>query len=411
RTGLQAVSYYIDMMFGPEITPEAPGAPVLSVPADLAINVNEYAAFSWTAPIAGGVPAGYRLFVGTNNPPTTLIADQTALTYTFASPLAYNTTYYWTVEAYNSAGTGPQAVVRSFTTRANPIVSTFPWTVDFGTTGASFPPVNWNKHSGVLANPTVLGTPGTGSWAQRNWRNVTVTPVDFAAVINIYSSLNGWLISPPIAVPGNDYELKFDLALTDYYNSNSIFTDPNGPSGIDDVFAVLIGDGTSWTPANVVRQWDNAGSAYVYNNISHLGETVTLPLGSAGTKYIAFYGISTLSNADNDLFVDNVLLRQIPAAPIFVITPTAWDFSQTVINTVKTKQFTISNNGGGTLDISSIGIAGNYYTLISNPAPVSLMGGQSASFTVQYAPTAVGSHIGTVTITDNRAVTNVALSA
>jgi len=143
RTGLQSVGFYTDMFFGPEITPAVPSTPALSVPADLATNVNEYPTFTWTAPTAGGIPTGYRVYCDTNNPSTTPVGDLTGLTYTLTTPLAYNTPYYWTGEAYNGAGTGPRATVRSFTTRANPIISTFPWTEDFGTTGTTFPPGNW----------------------------------------------------------------------------------------------------------------------------------------------------------------------------------------------------------------------------------------------------------------------------
>ncbi len=57
RTGLQSASYYVDLVFGPEFTPETPGAPSLSVPADLATDVNEFTTFTWTAPTTGGVPA------------------------------------------------------------------------------------------------------------------------------------------------------------------------------------------------------------------------------------------------------------------------------------------------------------------------------------------------------------------
>lgn len=418
RTGLQAVSYYTDLYIGPAITPEAPGAPALTAPLDAAVNVNEYTTFTWTAPITGGVPTAYNLYLDTVDG-STLYATGVNSPYTLATPLAYITPYFWTVAAYNGAGTGPQAAVRSFTTRNDPTISTFPHTQDFGTTGATFPPTNWTKHSGVLANPTVLGAPGTGSWNQRNWRNITATPVNFAAVINIYSSLNGWLISPPFAVPGDDYELRFDLSLNDYFTSNSIYDDPNGPTGTDDVFAVLIGDGTSWTPANVVRQWDNAGSAYVYNNISHLGEVVTLPLGSAGTKYIAFYGISTVSNADNDLFVDNVQVRQTPTLPILSYTPSSIDFGSVLQNvTTAPQNVTITNTGGSTLNIAAgdISISGPQSAMFSfddSNLPAALTVGQSVVIPVSVTVTQEGPVSATLTITNSQTRTNydVALAA
>lgn len=405
RTGLQAASFYIDSIIGPDVTPEAPGMPVLSLPADAALNVNEYANLTWTAPTTGGITQGYRLYLDTNNPPTTLIADQAGLSYTFASPLAYNGTYYWTVEAYNAAGTGPRAAVRSFTVRDNPTISTFPWVVDFGTT-TSFPPLNWTRLSGLY--PSEATTATTSGWSYDDFGNVVTTPANISARLNIWSTTTKfWLVTPPVAIPANGYELKFDIAYTTYSGT----TTPTAGAQADDRFIVLISDNPMMTGATVLREWNNTGSPYVYDTISNVGETHTLNLnGFSGVKYIAFYGESTVSGGDNNVYVDNVTVRETPAAPIFVLNPTEWDFGQKVINTVTTKQFVISNNGGGNLDISSIGIAGSFYTLVSNPAPVSLAGGQSATFTVQYAPTAVGTHAGTVTINDNRAVTTVNLS-
>lgn len=406
RTGLQAASFYIDNFIGPEITPEAPGAPVLSLPADAAINVNEYANVTWTAPVAGGIPQGYRLYLDTTNPPTTLITDQAGLSYTFTAPLVYNTTYYWAVEAYNAAGNGPQATVRSFTVRANPTISVFPWVVDFGTT-TDFPPLNWTRFSGLY--PTEPLTATTSGWTYDDFGNVVTAPQNMSARLNIWStSTKNWLVTPPIAIPADGYEVRFDIAYTTYSGT----TTPTAGAQADDKFIVLIADNPLMTGASVLREWNNTGSPYVYDTISNVGETHTISLnGLSGTKYIAFYGESTVSGGDNNVYVDNVTVRETPAAPIFVVSPTEWDFGQKVINTVSTKQFTISNNGGGILNINSIGIAGSYYTLINNPAPVALTGGQSAFFTVQYAPTAVGSHAGTVTINDDRAVTTINLNA
>lgn len=284
----------------------------------------------------------------------------------------------------------------------DPTITVFPHTQNFGSTDAAFPPQYWKKHSGVLANPTVLGAENTGSWIRDDWKNVALTPPDYAARINLYSTSNGWLISPPIAVPADDYEVMFDVALMDYATSNPITDDPNGTTGTDDVFAVLIGDGTSWTPANVVRQWDNTvGATYVLNDIPHTGMTVNLPLGTAGTKYVAFYGISTESNADNDLMVDNVVLRHIPATPIFSLNPneTEYSFGNAVLDVPVTRQYTITNTGPGILTIDSIvATPGSDFSISVGPTDTALTNMESTTFTVQFLPSAAGLREGTITI-------------
>ena len=326
-----ASSIYVDHLFGPDLAAVAPGAPTLTAPADLATDVSEYTTFSWTAPTTGGIPTGYNLYLDTASGSTLYASDVTS-PYTLTTALNYNTLYYWTVAAYNGSGTGPGATVRSFTTRPDPIIYTMPWLEDFGTTGTTFPPTNWTRWSGALADPSVLAS-GSTIWGQDNWLNdTTVTPVNWSARMNIYSTARyHWIITPPIQMPGAGYQLEFDIALTDYANSNPISSDPNGTTGVDDKFVVLIGDGVTWTPANILRQYDNAGSPYVYNDISHTGNHLVFSLDSyTGIKYIAFYGESTVSNADNDFFVDNVRIRLAGQAPDHVTLLTPEDQSTSV---------------------------------------------------------------------------------
>lgn len=312
-----ASSIYVDHLFGPDLAAVAPGAPTLTAPADLATDVSEYTTFSWTAPTTGGIPTGYNLYLDTASGSTLYASDVTS-PYTLTTALNYNTLYYWTVAAYNGSGTGPGATVRSFTTRPDPIIYTMPWLEDFGTTGTTFPPTNWTRWSGLLTDPVSL-TENTSStyWYYEDWLNTITDPVNYSACFEIWSTgRNHWLMSPPIQMPGAGYQLEFDLALTDWNNANPI-EDPL--NGLDDRFAVLIGDGVNWSTANAVKVWDNddltSGDIYeVYNSVSHTGEHWILPLDSyTGIKYIAFYGESTVSNADNDFFVDNVMIRLTPA--------------------------------------------------------------------------------------------------
>lgn len=64
---------------------------------------------------------------------------------------------------------------------------------------------------------------------------------------------------------------------------------------------------SSWI---TLREWNNSGSEYVYNNIANTatGENVVIDLSAyvGQNVRIAFYGESTESNADNNLHIDNV---------------------------------------------------------------------------------------------------------
>ena len=123
--------------------------------------------------------------------------------------------------------------------------------------------------------------------------------------INIYGTYpKYWLVTPEFRLSQN---LSFDLALTDYNNSDPI---ENDTLQADDRFIVLIYADDAW---HILREWNNSGSEYVYNAISATGENVTLDLSAYyGKKVkIAFYGESTSSTGsnagDNDLHIDNIV--------------------------------------------------------------------------------------------------------
>ncbi|MCB5285341.1 MAG: choice-of-anchor J domain-containing protein [Candidatus Cloacimonetes bacterium] len=331
-----AASYiYVDHLFGPDLAAVAPGAPTLTAPADLATDVNEYTTFEWDPPTTGGIPTGYNLYLDTTDGSTLYASDVTS-PYTLTTALNYNTAYYWTVAAYNGSGTGPGATVQSFTTRPDPIIYTMPWLEDFGTTGTTFPPTNWTRWSGLLTTEPVTLTTTTSGWLQDDFANIVTDPTNKSAKTNIYGTTwKYWLMTPPIQMPGAGYQLEFDIALTDYTNALPP-DDPAGLSGVDDKFVVLISDGTSWSTANAVKVWDNddltTGGIYeVYNSVSHTGDHYVIPLDAyTGIKYVAFYGESTVSNADNDFFVDNVRIRLGGQAPEHVTLLAPEDNSTTV---------------------------------------------------------------------------------
>ena len=156
-----------------------------------------------------------------------------------------------------------------------------------------------------MVDPMVLTTTTSG-WIQDDWRNIVTG--DKAARQNIWSTTSKyWLMTPQIDLGSGGYQLEFDLTLNQYGTSNL----PN-QTGVDDKFAVLVSTdgGVTWSTSDIVRLWDNAGSTYVYNNIDPNGETIVIDIiGFTGVVKIAFYGESTVSNADNDLMINNLKVR------------------------------------------------------------------------------------------------------
>ncbi len=346
-------SIYIDYIFGPNLAAVAPGPVALTAPADAATNVSEFPTFTWTAPTTGGVPTGYKIYCDTTSDPSTMLGTVTALTFTATEALPFNTLLYWKVVAFNGTGDSTGNPIRSFTTREDPTIYTMPWLEDFGTTGATFPPTNWTRWSGLLTPEPVSLSSVTSYWVIDDYANIVTDPTNKSASMNIYSTTRKhWLMTPPIQMPGTGYQLEFDLALTDDVNAAPPI-DPTGYTGVDDKFAVLISDGSTWSTANAVKIWDNdaatSGGIYeVYNDVPHTGSHWILPLDSyTGIKQIAFYGESTVSNADNDFFVDNVMIRQTPAgAPEHVTLAYPVDGASGVIPESTTISWTASLTGG-----------------------------------------------------------------
>lgn len=370
-------------------------------PADAATEIGFSQQLSWSA--ASGNPSSYKLYLGTNNPPSNLLNGTNignVLSYTHNAGLPLGRTIYWKVVPTNSGGDASGCPIWSFTTVAD--YSSFPVSENFGSTGAAFPPTNWTRYSGVLANPSTLTS--SSLWGSDDWANVLTSPPNYSARINIYgSSRYGWLVTPLLHLPVNSM-LQFDLALTDYANSNPISSDPSGLTGTDDQFMVLIGNGTSWSPANIIRQWDNAGSAYVYNEITTSGQKVLIDLSAhAGYKYIAFYGASSVSNADNDLFIDNIAISTRPSAATLIASPNEWHSGNVELGSNNAREFTFYNSGSGTMIITSISLSGSSaYTLGNLPAfPKMVSFGQSFSFTAYFNPLATGSNDAYINVTGN----------
>ena len=305
-------SYHPNIWFVTPATEEPSPAAVVS-PVDSAINVDIATALRWNN--TGGDPDDYLVSLWTLNPLEWLVSNQvTTNTYfTPATRLDYGKTYYWRIIPRNEFGEALGCPSWSFTTLADPAITAFPWIE--GMDSGTFPPNdNWQRYGGELADPIVLG--GSSIWEQDDWLNISGT--DKCARINLWANINGWLVSPLLNVPEGDYRLSFDLALLK--SGQPPTGTPPALTGTDDRFAVLIGDGFSWTTANIVREWNNSGSPYVLNNINIWGERVNIPLtGHTGHIRIAFYGGSTTSNADNDFMINNLYVGAYLPEPVVSI--------------------------------------------------------------------------------------------
>ncbi len=220
----------------------------------------------------------------------------------------------------------------------------------------------WSEAQGQLAAPVTFTSTTTSYWNQDGFGNVGTTG---AAGVNIYSTLHyEWLISPEIDLgsSGTDYQLEFDLALTAYASTGA-----PGTTGTDDKFVVVISTdaGVTWSSVNALRTWNNSGSPYVYNSIPPTGTHVTIPLtGYTGVVKFGFYGESTISNADNDLFIDNVRIRK--PVDLSIVSPADGTHNQCGLTANENVTICVKNVGATT--INSGAVIYTWYKVNANPA-------------------------------------------
>ena len=189
----------------------------------------------------------------------------------------------------------------NFTTAAS-----FPYFQDFSNSGI---PTGWTQYSGLLAN--IMAGTATLTSTTYGWSNGTSNGVLDGNHIyaNIYSTgCTKWIVTPAIPVESGA-RLAFDVAYTAFSGTAA---NP-ATDGTDDKFVVLISTDNmaTWT---ILRQWDNAGSEFVLNELTPAIATQVFDLADyAGQNVVvAFYAESTVSNADNNIHVDNVAFELVP---------------------------------------------------------------------------------------------------
>lgn len=209
---------------------------------------------------------------------------------------------------------------------------------------------------------------------------------------------NDWLISPAISFGQNPVISFYARSITNAYGLERFkvlwSTTGNSYSDFTNYLA-----GSAGTYVEAPTSWTN----YVY----------TLPPACENTNvYIA---IQCVSNKAFSFQVDNFVAGDY-GQPQFHISPSSYVFEDFFINYTREQLFTVTNNGGGSMQVVADGItiSGDaYFKLKDLPAlPITLGAGQSFSFTVYYNSPRAGSHSATLSVTDNlsKAIHTVAIS-
>ncbi len=182
---------------------DRPNCAISPTPQDEAANVMLLANLSWAN--GGNAPSGYKLFFGTDNPPTSLVNGTNlgkTTSYNPAAIMAADTAHYWQVVPYNSFGDAQNCPVWSFTSGPAGI-NDFPYVEGFES-GAG----GWA--SGGANSSWALGTPagavitaastGANAWTtgltsayNLNEQSYVQSPAfDFSSLEHPYLKLDLW---------------------------------------------------------------------------------------------------------------------------------------------------------------------------------------------------------------------------
>lgn len=266
-------------------TPAQQGNPPLAaqnpLPANNAVNVPIATNLSWVS--GGGTVTGYRVYFGTDNPPSNIVngTTQTETLYDPAADLSYNTAYFWKIIPFNTDGDAVDCPVWQFTTLADPTITTYPYVQNFDQAVPPALPLGWsviNANADAYTWETYAG-------------NADTAPNSMRIRYNASLAMNDWLIMPPLQLTaGTPYQLLFS------YRANSA-TYPE---------ALKVAWGSAPNAAGLTNVlFDN-------NNITNVTYTQASALFTPtanGTYYLGFHGYSAVNMFY--LYMDSVTLQEV----------------------------------------------------------------------------------------------------
>jgi len=259
--------------------PVAPNEATLVFPQDGSNNYDIFATplLKWGS--GGGSPTKYKLYFGTNNPPSNFEngTDMNMLTtYEIIDELEYSTTYYWQIVPENEFGIATNCPIWSFTTMADPTISTYPYLQDFNnvTAGAGFNyPIGWsventNGDSFTWDILTNIATPDV----------VHSAPNAMHMLFSFYD-MNDWLFTPPCVLESSKtYTVSF------WYKTMG---DAIVPNPIEKL-SVFLGNDNISTSMEVTSLYENLN----LDNLDWQQASFNLKPTSKGTYFLGFQGHS-----------------------------------------------------------------------------------------------------------------------
>ncbi|HPT70770.1 MAG TPA: FlgD immunoglobulin-like domain containing protein, partial [Candidatus Cloacimonadota bacterium] len=264
----------------PPLTGVVPQAATSPHPANDVTHISLATFLTWQ-PGEGNPPTGYKVYFGTDNPPTNIVNGTTqTLPYYDPNPdLTFSTVYYWQIVPYNDIGDAINCPIWTFTAMPNPLVATYPFTENWD---EAIPPDVPTNFTVINANNDI-----------NTWMVVAAHPNSepnaLRIVYSITEAMDDWFISPPLQMTaGINYQVRF------FYKAQS----PNYPEKLE------VKLGSAPTIDSLTRQiWND-------NNMINTAYQEALIPVYPDTSGIYYVGWHAYSNANSyELYVDDIRIE------------------------------------------------------------------------------------------------------
>ena len=270
---------------------------------------------------------------------------------------------------------------------------------------------------------TLAVTIGDGSQDARlpvdmYWRNSLFETIYYPNELGIYGSINTLVFYNNFAQNLPNMPTKVWLGITTQNDLSAgwipstqltlVFDGTvNYPQGLNTI-TIPLQTPFVYTGGNLVMMVNRPMDTQYYSSTNYfkcqtIGANRSLNVQSDGTLFDP--AAPPTGNLSGSFPRTTMFMTALGTDPVFMINPASKNYGTVLLNTTHNQIFTVTNAGGGPLTVSAISYAGSeFMSLLNLPAlPIQLTTGQNFQFTARYNPTAVGTHTGTITITDNMA--------
>ena len=336
----------------------APNPANISFPANAATLISPFTSLSWMS--GGGLPDGYKLSLGTNNPPTNVVHNLdlgAATTYTPNPELNASTTYFWQVVPYNAFGNATNCPVWSFTTHGDATVNALPYSQHWDAVTAPALPFDWTA---------IVNSTSTTAYVQTSTTTPNSAPNNIQMANSADANASLLLVSPQIHQSINMQSVRVKAWVrpvsASYTLEVGVMTNPMDPATFE-----------------LVQTLTFASTTYAQHSI---------PLTSyTGTgRFIAFrHG---LGGTYRTIYIDDITFEEIAAndlAAIAISGNTTPSVGSSANYTVR-----VLNNGTATQNTYAVKLFNAANTELASVAGPTLAGGATADVVIPWTPTTQG---------------------